>query len=242
MKKLLVLFLGSIVLFSCESKVQKIVDRAIEVHGGKDYENCHLEFDFRDMHYDFERKNGQYIYQRIQTDSSGNTITDILTNTSFSRLINGEKSDLPDTTAAKFSNSVNSVAYFLFLPNGLNDASVNKEWTREVEIVGKKYDEIKVTFDEEGGGNDHQDVFLFWINQDTGMMDYLAYSYETSGGGVRFRESIRQHRTGSFLFQDYNNYGLEDQNYPLDQLPTLFEKGDLPLLSSIENENLTLKK
>lgn len=240
MKRFYMLSLSAVLLFGCKSKVQQIVDQSIAVHGGEAFEQIHIKFDFRGMHYDLQRDNGKYTYQRIQTDSLGNKITDILSNDSFIRRIGNEVTDLPDTTSAKYANSVNSVAYFILLPFGLNDASVNKEWLKETKINDQAYDEVKVTFDAEGGGKDHQDVFLFWFNKETHMMDYLAYSYETSGGGVRFREAIKQHKTGNFIFQDYRNYGLEDAAFPLSDLPVLFEKGELPLLSNIENENITL--
>jgi hypothetical protein len=172
----------------------------------------------------------------------GNVISDILNNETFTRTINGEVQNLPDSIANKYSNSVNSVAYFFMLPDGLNDPAVNKELTGTVKIKGQSYHQLKVWFDEQGGGKDHQDIFMFWINEKTNLIDYLAYSYETSGGGVRFREVIERHLVGEFTFQDYNNYGFEDAEYPLSDLPLALEDGSLPLLSEIRNENIQLLK
>lgn len=227
-------------LISCIKKEQEIIDDAIEIQGGSAFQKIHTTFTFRGIDYELERNKGEYTYQRTQKDSLGNIIKDVLKNNSFERLINNSPIDIADSTAKKYENSVNSVAYFFFLPCGLNDPAVNKAYEKELTIKGQKYHQIRVWFNEEGGGEDHQDIYKFWINADTKTMDYLAYSYETSGGGVRFREAINRQKVGTFFFQDYNNYGYEDQNYDLDELPIDYEKGTLPFLSIIKNENISL--
>ncbi|WP_304236804.1 DUF6503 family protein [Jiulongibacter sediminis] len=242
MKQTIILIFLSITLWSCSSKEDQIIRQTISAHGGEAYKDIHVTFDFRGMHYDFTKNGGLYSYQRIQNDSLGNVISDILNNETFTRTINGEVQNLPDSIANKYSNSVNSVAYFFMLPDGLNDPAVNKELTGTVKIKGQSYHQLKVWFDEQGGGKDHQDIFMFWINEKTNLIDYLAYSYETSGGGVRFREVIERHLVGEFTFQDYNNYGFEDAEYPLSDLPLALEDGSLPLLSEIRNENIQLLK
>ena len=242
MKQTIILLIFSIALWSCNSKEDQIIQQTISAHGGQAYQDMHVAFDFRGIHYDFTKKGGLFSYQRIQNDSLGNTISDILNNETFTRTFNGEVQNLPDSIASKYSNSVNSVAYFFMLPDGLNDPAVNKELTGTVKIKGQSYHQLKVWFDEQGGGKDHQDFFMFWINEKTNLIDYLAYSYETSGGGVRFREVIERHQIGEFTFQDYNNYGFEDAEYPLSDLPLALEDGSLPLLSEIRNENIQLLK
>ncbi len=239
-KYLLVLLTG--ILFSCTDQASKIISEAIDAHGGKAYQNIHVKFDFRGLHYDLENRQGVFSYQRIQKDSLNNEVKDLLTNDGFSRFVNGLQVSLPDSMAGKYERSVNSVAYFFFLPYGLNDEAVNKEFLGEVEIKDQSYSLLKVWFNEEGGGEDHQDVFMYWINKDSNLVDYLAYSYETDGGGVRFREAIKRHKLGEFTFQDYNNYGLEDAAVPLESLAIMFENGKLPLLSEIRNENISLLK
>lgn len=240
MSKPIVFFLLCLLITSCKSKEQHIIDEAIDIQGGKAYEKFRVQFTFRGIDYDFERDGGLFVYQRIQHDSLGNEIKDVLTNSSFERRIDGEKVAVADSMARKYENSVNSVAYFFLLPYGLNDPAVNKTYEKEIVIKGQKYHQIKIWFNKEGGGEDHQDIFKFWFNDHTKKLDFLAYSYETDGGGVRFREAIEVKKIGSFLFPNYNNYGYEDQNFPLDDLPKDFQSGKLPFLSKIENENITL--
>ncbi|MGR3811761.1 DUF6503 family protein [Jiulongibacter sp. NS-SX5] len=229
-------------LLSCSPKAEQLAEEAIEAHGGEAYQKLSLSFDFREIHYDITKDDGLYSYQRVQMDTLGRIISDRLTNEGFIRSIDGDIVTLPDCMVNKYSNSVNSVAYFMLLPSGLNDPAVNKEYLGATTIKGENYEVLKVSFDEEGGGTDHQDIFMFWINSKSHLLDYLAYSYETDGGGVRFREATNRQQIGEITFQDYNNYGFEEASYPLENLPLALEDGSLPLLSEIKNENIQIRE
>lgn len=241
MKFRLLSFLIIIILSSCENDdSQQIIDRAIEAHGGKLFENVHIEFDFRNRHYTSHRRGGIYTYTREFRDSTGQ-VKDILTNNNFQREINGEPANITDERAKAFSNSVNSVIYFALLPYGLNDPAVRKKYVGETELNGKTYHVIQITFEEEGGGKDHEDVFLYWIEKETYTMDYLAYTYESDGGGIRFREALSRRKVDGILFQDYINYEPADKNTPLDKMESLYKNGELKKLSNIVVENISVK-
>src|SRR5690606_15410685 len=120
-----------------------------------------------------------------------------------------------------YSNSVNSVAYFAFLPYGLNDPAARKQWKGETELEGQTYDIIEVTFDEEGGGDDFEDEFLYWFNQENGQMDFLAYTYHTEGGGVRFRKAFNSRMVNGIRIQEYENYLPEDKETPIGEMEAL---------------------
>ena len=241
MSKLIVFILTGFLAFSCTSKEDEIIKELIDSHGGKSYKILDVSFNFRGINYHLKRNNGVFDYQRIQLDSLGNETKDILTNDSFVRYQNNVEMPVLDSMAFKYKNSINSVAYFFILPYGLQDPAVNKLYEQDVLIKGVNYHQIKVLFEEDGGGVDHQDIYLFWVNANTKRLDYLAYSYETDGGGVRFREAINGQEVGPYYFQDYNNYGYEDMDYSLNELPKDLENGKLPFLSKIENENITLE-
>ena len=170
----LFLFLCGLTLFSaCDSRTeaQKIVDKAIEAHGGESYWNSKVEFDFRNIHYTILKTPDRFEYIREFSDSTGN-VKDLLNNDGFVRTVNGAKIDtLSEEWIGKYSRSVNSVAYFAYLPYGLNDPSVFKTSLGETEINGEKYNLIKVTFAEEGGGEDFDDEFLYWIGTEDSIVD-----------------------------------------------------------------------
>ena len=225
-----------------KSQVQEIVDNAITFHGMDDLDNSSFTLTFRNMDYTYINENGMYEYTRTQTDSAGRVIFDRMDNDGLIRKIDGDTAELTDERRAAFTRSVNSVIYFFRLPFGLNDPAVNKTFVRETEIKGKTYYEIKVTFTQEGGGEDFDDVFLYWFDKEDYSMDYLAYLYHTDGGGMRFREAINQRRVNGILIQDYVNLKPEDEGIDIMTIAELYEAGELKVLSEIINENVIFKK
>ncbi|KEO74191.1 DUF6503 family protein [Anditalea andensis] len=232
-----------ILISSCgeERMAQRIVDNAIQAHGGRNYENLELEFDFREYHYRMKNNGGLYAYERVFEDSLGNSIIDKLTNNGFIRTVNGDPVDLTEERENAFKSSVNSVFYFALLPYRLNDPAVKKKMVGSSSIGGVDYQVIEVTFEEKGGGEDYEDVFYFWFREDKYYMDYIAYSYNTDGGGVRFRESKNPRIESGIRFQDYNNYTPNKSNTPIHELERMFVRGELVLLSEITMDNLKVE-
>ncbi len=175
-------------------------------------------------------------------ENAGGEINDVLTNTNFERFVNGTKLIIPDSTASKYSNSVNSVHYFVQLPYGLNEATVKKELVGEAEINNKKYYEIKVTFAQDGGGTDHEDIYMYWIKQDDFAVDYFAYKFYTGKGGIRFREAYNPRTIKGLRFVDYKNYKAEPwESVEMETLDELFVSGKLDLLSEIKTEDVSVE-
>lgn len=221
------------------TRADKIVQKALKKAGGSNYNKAMISFKFRGVLYKSNRDCGSYTFYRVKLDSSGNKIQDVLSNNGFKRTINGKAIELSDSTAQGFINSVNSVHYFMQLPFGLNDAAVHKKYVGEEEIGEETYDKIAVSFAEENGGEDHNDNYMYWISQKNKTIDYLAYSYETSGGGMRFREAYNPRKIRGIRFVDYKNYAPKDfKSVKLENLGKLFEAGKLEMLSKIVNKNI----
>ncbi len=239
------LFYAALLFCACspqdqELTPQSIIDRAIEAHGLDNVFDKKIEFDFRERHYTLEREQGKYAYTRSFEDSLG-SVRDVLVNSSqFTRFVNGQELELDDEWTGKYLNSVNSVLYFIQLPLTLNDPAAIKKYLGVQNLKGKSYHLLEIRFEEEGGGKDFEDVFLYWFDVESFQMDYLAYSYITDGGGVRFREAINRRNIKGLVFQDYINYKPGDKLTPLDQLAGLYEKGELLELSRIENVNVVV--
>lgn len=244
MKKYLFSSLLFVILISCDRKLsdpQTIINKTIEVSGGVKYQKSVIEFDFRDRHYIARRDGGSFSYERVFEDTTG-TVHDYVTNDGFRREINSEEVVVPDSMATKYTSSTNSVNYFALLPYGLNDAAVNKAFLGETEIEGKKYYKIKVTFSADGGGEDFEDEFLYWINQETFTMDYLAYSFEESDEvSFRFRVGYNPRVVNGIRIQDYINYRPENNTLKLEQAEELYKADQLIELSRIETENVTVE-
>ncbi|EAR00396.1 hypothetical protein FB2170_13281 [Maribacter sp. HTCC2170] len=244
MKKILmiVLFVGFI---SCKEKqhsqlnAQQIVDKSIEISGGELYGASNVSFDFRDRNYVMERVDGKKVLKRIRKNDTLDLI-DIKTNNRFERYVDGKLTQLPDSLSNSYGNSVNSVHYFAYLPYGLNDPAVKKEYLGEIVIKDKEYYKIKVTFSQENGGDDFDDVYIYWFNVKTLKPDYLAYEFHVNDGGLRFREAYNERIVSGIRFVDYKNLKPKLKNQSIYKIDSLFIKGELELLSRIELKNIII--
>ena len=226
---------------SGDLKSRQVIEDAIRIHGGSNYQVHDIEFDFRERHYRSLRENGHYQYERIFTDSTGQKIRDVLTNDSFVRYVNGSQAEITDERKKAYSSSVNSVIYFALLPYFLKDPAVHSEYVGEVSIHGEPYHKVQITFQQEGGGKDFEDQFLYWFHRDQLTMDYLAYNYKTDGGGARFREAINPRVVNGIRFADYVNYKPVEETLYIMNFDSLFEAGNLDSLSLIATENIEVK-
>jgi len=240
--KLLSILLLTVSIVSCKQReipltAQAIVNEAIANSCNGNCDHAIIDFTFRDRCYVSKRDGGNYQYERITTDSTGIT-HDILTNNGFLRYKNDTLVKVPDSMVTRYSNSINSVHYFAQLPYGLNAPAARKELVGEVIIRGETYFEISVIFVEESGGKDFEDEFVYWIHKENYTMDYFAYSYATDGGGIRFREAYNTRIVNGIRFADYNNFKPRSSEVALTDLDSLFEMGELNLLSKIETESV----
>lgn len=219
-----------------------IIKQSIEVAGGDLFDDSQINFDFRDLHFKAIRDHGKFQLERHFRDSLSE-VRDVLSNSGFERFRDGEKVQLADSIVSKYSNSVNSVHYFSILPYGLDGKAVHKEDLGFVEIKGNDYHKIKVTFSEDGGGDDFEDEFIYWIDQEMHTVDYLAYSYKETDGsqGFRFREAYNVRMVNGLRFADYDNYKPEHSNINLGEMDELFSTDKLKLLSKIELNNIEVK-
>ena len=244
MRTLIMLIL--VLLFSsCKPEVkaltaQEVIDKSMIASGSDKVLTATIEFDFRKRHYNATRNKGKFSLVRITKDSTTET-KDILSNNGFERYRNGEFVIVPDSMATRYSGSINSVHYFSVLPYGLNDAAVKKKLLKEATIKGKPYYKVEIRFSEDGGGEDFDDVFVYWVNKQNFKIDYLAYSFHVNGGGKRFREATNERIINGIRFVDNNNYKAKNASTKLENLDKAFEKSELEKLSEINLENVQVK-
>ncbi|WP_422104961.1 DUF6503 family protein [Winogradskyella sp.] len=244
---LLVVFL----VFSCKNEqpskaltAKDIVNKSIEVSGGHLFDSSSvvvIKFDFRDKSYKASHTPDGRVLSRFMLRDN-DTILDFLKGNAFQRYINQVPVKVADSMIPRYSASVNSVHYFSVLPYGLNDKAVNKALIGEEQIKSKDYYKIKVTFNEEGGGEDFEDVFIYWVDKTTFKPDYLAYSYdEDDDKGMRFRVAYNERYVNGLRFVDYDNYKPKRDALPLVDIGNAFDTNNLELLSKIELENVEVE-
>lgn len=238
------LLIGAATIYSCQDHsrpvdAQSIINASITAHGSRLLESGTMSFEFRNIPYTAARDNGTYTYTR-ELMGGGDTLLDRLSNLGFDRMKNGQLLILTDSIEQRYSSSLNSVIYFAQLPLGLDSPAINYEYVSLDTINGRQYHEVRVTFDENGGGEDHEDVFVYWIGEEDSLVDYLAYSYCEEDCGLRFRESVNRRNLNGVIIQDYNNYKAPDFDTDLTDLDELFQKGDLIKVSEINLDEVKI--
>lgn len=246
MKNFLFTFLcvAAFLVTSCNDKstltADEIINKSIAAHGADLLEQSSMEFTFRGLAYVATRDNGAFEYKRTKIMDSI-TLVDRLDNKGHSRFINEQQQSLPDSLSRLYKNSVNSVIYFAQLPYSLNGAAVYRELIGEKLIKDKSYYKVKITFDPNGGGEAYEDEFIYWINKQSFLVDYLAYSFCEDVCGYRFRESVNRRTIQGVTIQDYNNYKEKVEDPDLAKMDEFLINNQLELLSTIETKDVILK-
>lgn len=233
-----------LIVVACNDKTntptaQEIIDKSIAASGGENYSTNDISFRFRNIVYRAEGPANKRILKRSFLKDSM-LIKDVRSPSGFQRSINDSSIVLSDSMANVYANSINSVHYFAYLPYGLNDAAVNKKYLGKVKIDSTAYHKVEVTFDKSGGGDDYDDIYVYWFDANTYKPTYLAYEFHIDGGGQRFRKAFNERVVGGIRFVDYQNYKSTQLNHPIQNIDQLFERGDLELLSEIKLEDITV--
>ncbi len=226
-------------VLTTSNQADSIVNQIIIYYGGDLYDNSIIRFTFRNRRYKVRRRGGSFEYERVFTDSLGQTVRDVFNNGGLYREINSNRLKISEKDSSAYASSINSVVYFALLPAPLNDPAVIREYLGETTIKGQPYHKIRITFRQDGGGKDFEDEYVYWFHRDEGTMAYLAYNYLTDGGGARFREAFNIRDVHGIRFADYINYKPKDaNNRDVRTFDQLFETGQLEELSRIETEDI----
>jgi hypothetical protein len=230
-----------VALPACTSSpdAEAVIDRAIAAHGGEVLDRAVVEFDFRDAHFVVRRNGGRFRYERQWTDSTGQSVRDVLENDGVRRLRADEPVPLTEDERLQVETAVNSVVYFALLPYFLNDDAVQARYLGPATVNDAPYHEIEVTFRQDGGGRDWEDRFVYWFHRDRATMDYLAYSFHVNGGGTRFREAYNVRTVGGVRFADYRNYTSDQVGTAIEEYDTWPD--DLKRVSTVDLDNITVR-
>lgn len=215
-----------------------IIKKSIAFYGMDKLDGKTIDFDFREKHFTVKFNKDTFFYESTFKDDSLGIIKDQLSNHGFAREQNGVIIPLSQKDSVKYAESLNSVVYFAFLPLKLNDNAVNAKVLRSVQIKGKEYNQVEVTFDPKNGGSHHNDVFYFWFDAGDNSMDYFAYG----AGGNRFRAMDGLINSNGLYLQNYVNLESDStQKQDLKDFHILFEQDKLNTLSYIKLQNLVVK-
>jgi hypothetical protein len=223
-----------------------LIDSARAAHGSDVLNHARMTFTFREASFRLRHhRNGRFHYRRTLTDSLGRTVVEGLTNDGPYRVLDGDTTTLSPEARVDVETAVNSVAYFARLPAPLNDPAVRSSYSGRDTIDGTPYHRLRVTFQQEGGGRDWQDIFYYWFHAETYTMDYLAYAYGLGPDeetGTRFRAAYNARRRGGVRIADYENYTADSMSP--DQMPRYPERlaqGNLDLVSRVALDSVRVR-
>ena len=212
------------------------IEKANIAHGTAILDQSSLRFTFREYTYGLTQKKYTKSYSRTKLTTEG-LLTDTLHNgRDFKRWINQKPVEVNDSLQKLYSESINSVLYFIQLPRVMKDAAVQARYLGEENLLGEPYVRLQVTFQQEGGGVDYQDEYRYWIHQKNHLIDFLAYRFYSGKGGTRFRKVSHRERVNGMIFQDYENFSPPTPFPPLDSIALLYTKGKLKKVSDIQQE------
>jgi hypothetical protein len=217
---------------------QQAVGRAIQVHGGERLDEGQVTFSFRGQEFRMVRSGGRFLYERSRTDTLGNRIREWMDNEGTAREVNGIREPLDDQERARVETGVHSVVYFAFLPFRLQDPAVRLQDLGRSEVEGRGYRKVEVTFEQDGGGADWEDRFVYWFDEEEGTLDYLAYRYHRDGGGMRFRRAVNRRWVNDVIVQDYQNFRPLRPVDDIADFDRLLEARELELVSLVELEDV----
>lgn len=223
-----------------DTTARGILAATIAHHGGERYRDAVVEFDFRDRHFTLTLNGSQYRYERTYTNEAGQSVREWFDGAETIRLVDGDPVQLTADEDLSLTGTLNSVAYFALLPHSLLGPAVKHRYLTETSIGGEPYHEIEVTFQQEGGGRDWQDRFVYWIHARRRTMDYLAYRFYVDGGGTRFRVATNPRVINGLRLQDYHNLTAPE---PVDiaDYETLYEAGQVESFSDILLEDVRVR-
>ena len=162
-----------------------------------------------------------------------------ITNDSVEWWGNGEPQEVDSEIESGLRDWVMARVYFTFLPFRLNDESAFKQDLGLEEWHGRRLHKVKVTFTP-GSSTHAQDEYLYWFDPESGRLEQFAYSYATSGGGLRFRKTFEHRRIGGVGFFDQENWGVEGPDLSVDLVTPDYVEREMRLVSTIRLSDIQI--
>lgn len=220
-----------------------IVDRAIEHHGGEIYRHSETKLELCSKSGCFKVA-ATVDGERWVFTVSGKSESSQLRVTSSNDSLIVERDGMEEAVAAdrrqRFRDWAMARVYFCFLPYRLNDPSVYKQDLGLVDWDGRQLHKVKVTF-EAGSSTDATDEYMYWFDPETARLEYLAYSYDDNGGGLRFRRAINHRRVGEILFFDQENFGVNGGGLSVDAIDAAYVRDAMRHISTVRLEGIKVR-
>ncbi len=231
-----------------DAEAVEAVHAARAAHGSDRLDGRTVHFTFRGTPFTAWRDGGRFRYSRTTVDDAGRTVVETVDHRGVSRTVNGAETPFASDRERRVAETaVGSVVYFALLPAALADAAVRVRSLGRDTVDGRLYDAVEVTFAQDGGGDDWEDRYLYWLHPERHTVDFLAYTYRETPGdtaraatGHRFRRVTRAWTAGGVRFQDYQNL-TADSLARLEDYPATLAAGRLFPVSDVRTETVRVE-
>ena len=222
----------------------EIVDRAIAHHGGRVFTDSEMRFELCSKSgcsaIRTRVEGGLFDHEVSGSVSAGERWVRI-TNDTVEWRENGESQPVDAEREQGLRDWVMARIYFALLPFRLNDPGVYKEDLGLEEWGGQRLHKVKVTFTP-GSSTHAQDEYLYWFDPESGHLELFAYSYATSGGGLRFRRTFDHRTIGGVRFFDQENHGVEGADLSVDLVTPEYVESAMRHVSTIRLDKIQVAR
>ncbi len=220
-----------------------IVDRAIAYHGGDLYRHSQTELDVCSKSGCFHvtaRVDGDRWAYTVSGKSGDSQLEVRSADDGLTVIRNGAEEVVEPGDEQRRRDWAMARVYFCFLPFRLNDPSVLKQDLGIVDWDGRKLHKVKVTF-EAGTSTDADDEYMYWFDPETARLELFAYSYDSGGGGLRFRRAVGHRRIGGILFFDQENLGADGPGLSVDAIDADYVRDKMRQVSTVRLERIRVE-
>ena len=94
---------------------------------------------------------------------------------------------------------------------------------------------------EPGSSTDAGDEYMYWFDPETARLELFAYSYDSGGGGIRFRRAIDHRRIGGLLFFDQENLGVDGPGLSVDAIDPDYVRREMRHVSTVRLQGIEVR-
>lgn len=187
-----------------------------------------ISYEFQQDKYQIERDCGWYEFSRIFSNSTDRDSL-VLDNMEIVQYLKGEKvDDLADSTKTRLGKEMKTELFFAELIFGLNSPTARKKYLENEKINEKDYAKLKVEFIEDNNDQDYLVETVFWIDDKTEKLDFIAVKFGENTFNYQFLKPINQREIEGISFFDYEVYTPQkNKDFAIEEMAKLFEENKL---------------
>lgn len=221
------------------NKEGKKIIRTLEDAGDKNRETADILYNYKGQNYRIDRNCGWFEFMHDLSETGSDEVWKIDNMEVVQFINNRPRRDLADSTKLRLTKNLRKKLFLLELPFGLNSPTVQKEFLRNEEINGKSLAKLKVEFIEDNYEQPYLVKAVFWVDEKTEEVIYLAIKFGEETSPISFLKPINKRVIKEVKFTDYEVYHPKrNKHFALEDLAKAFENDKLDQDETMEYQNI----